>query len=134
MCPARRRTWAIGRAPTFISRLGRPWSTTFARLMMRPTAFRFAPWATTTEGRPYVVAVVSSPDTIKDLPKYQKLQRQLSHPGPHDDDDGGDLDPVPESKPVVVITCSIHSTETASTLMAMELLHELASERRPRDA
>ena len=26
-----------------------------------------------------------------------------------------------------MITCSIHSTETASTLMAMELLHELAT-------
>ncbi|WP_406700787.1 M14 metallopeptidase family protein [Singulisphaera sp. Ch08] len=82
----------------------------------------------TTEGRPYVVAVVSSPETIKDLPKYQQLQRQLSHPGLTTTET---LDPVAESKPVVVITCSIHSVETASTLMAMELLHELASKDDP---
>lgn len=80
-----------------------------------------------TEGRPYVVAVVSSPDTIKDLPKYQNFQRQLSHPGSVTATTSETADPVAESKPVVVITCSIHSTETASTLMAMELLHELAS-------
>ncbi len=36
-------------------------------------------------------------------------------------------DPVDESKPVVLITCSIHSSETASTLMATELLHDLAA-------
>ena len=41
---------------------------------------------------------------------------------------GEELDPLlAQSKAVVMITCSIHSSETASTLMAMELLHELAS-------
>ncbi|SIO02688.1 Zinc carboxypeptidase [Singulisphaera sp. GP187] len=82
----------------------------------------------TTEGRPYLVAVVSAPETIKDLGKFQQLQRQLSHPGLATAESP---DPIAESKPVVVITCSIHSTETASTLMAMELLHELASKNDP---
>ncbi|AGA30256.1 M14 family metallopeptidase [Singulisphaera acidiphila] len=82
-----------------------------------------------TEGRPYIVAVVSSSETIKDLPKYQQFQRRLSHPGLTATTETPD--PVAESKPVVVITCSIHSTETASTLMAMELLHELASKDDP---
>ena len=35
---------------------------------------------------------------------------------------------------MVVITCSIHSSETASTLMAMELLHELATRDDPATA
>jgi hypothetical protein len=77
----------------------------------------------TTEGRPYIVAVVSSPETVAQLDRYRGIQHRLSHPAP-----GMDLAPVvAESKAVVMITCSIHSSETASTLMAMELLHELSS-------
>ena len=76
----------------------------------------------TTEGRPYLVAVVSAPETIADLPRYQDAQRRLTDPRL-----GAGNDVPAKSKPVVAITCSIHSTETASTLMAMELLHELAT-------
>ncbi len=75
----------------------------------------------TTEDRPYLVAIVSSPDTIARLDHYRDLQHRVADPripGP---------DPVDESKPVVLITCSIHSSETASTLMATELLHDLAA-------
>jgi hypothetical protein len=81
-----------------------------------------------TEGRPYIVAVVSAPETLKQLGKYQDLQHRLSDPRRAATPG---LDPVADSKPVVVITCSIHSTETASTLMAMELLHELAAKDDP---
>ncbi len=80
----------------------------------------------TTEGRPYIVAIVSSAETLNQLDRYQDLQRQLADPrrtlalaGPDEI--------VPQSKPVVLITCSIHSSETASTHMAMDLLHELAT-------
>jgi hypothetical protein len=79
-----------------------------------------------TEGRPFVVAVVSSPGTIRDLDRFKTFQRRLSHPDPANDD-AADAELVGGSKPVVLITCSIHSTETASTFMAMELLHELAT-------
>lgn len=79
-----------------------------------------------TEGRPYVVGIVSDEATIADLPRYQALQRRLADPR-------GLADPAQVeaaaagSKAVVMITCSIHSNETASTLMAMELLHDLAT-------
>jgi Zinc carboxypeptidase len=82
----------------------------------------------TTEGRPYVVAIVSDEATIKDLDRHQKVQKALAQPH-HPAVDGSKG--APESKPVVLITCSIHSTETASTLMAMELLHDLASKDDP---
>jgi hypothetical protein len=77
----------------------------------------------TTEGRPYLLAIVSNPETVRQLDRYRGLQRRLSHPSEGDDRPAL----VAQSKVVVVITCSIHSSETASTLMAMELLHELAS-------
>ena len=117
-----------------------------SHLGYRPGAdFRLAEWATvadyfrkvdrasdrvavrelgrTTEGRPYIVAAVSEPETIADLGRYQRLQRRLADPRL---DAAGD-DPVAPSKAVVLITCSIHSNEPASTFMALELLHELAT-------
>jgi hypothetical protein len=117
-----------------------------AHLGYRPGAdFRLADWATitayfhkvdqasdrvavrtlgtSTEGRPYLVATVSEPETIADLDRYQRLQRRLADPRR---DQGAD-DPVAASKAVVLITCAIHSNEPASTFMVLELLHELAT-------
>ncbi len=76
----------------------------------------------TTEGRPYLAVFVSSPETIRDLDRYKAMQRRIALA---EGDDAADL--IPKSKAVVLITCSIHSTETASTFMAMRLLHELAT-------
>jgi len=82
----------------------------------------------TTGGRPYLAAVVSSPETIADLARYREIQAKLSDPRRFGGSgDGERRRALAEGKPVVVITCSIHSTETASTLMAMELLHGLAA-------
>ena len=80
----------------------------------------------TTEGRPYVVAFVSAPETIRDLDRYRRLQAKLSDPRRFANDDDRRR-AIAESKPVVAITCSIHSSETASTLMSLELLHGLAT-------
>jgi hypothetical protein len=81
---------------------------------------------TTTEGRPMIVAIVSSADTIRDLDRHQALQRTVALPGRP----GGETiedEAARSSKVVVLITCTIHSTETASALMAVELLHDLAT-------
>ena len=80
----------------------------------------------TTEDRPYLVAIVSSPQTIADLGRYRDLQERIATAGlePGSPEAAGAIE---QSKPVVIITCSIHSSETASTLMAVELLHDLAS-------
>ncbi len=80
----------------------------------------------TTEGRPYLAAFVSSAANIAQLDRHRATQRALAQPtGPELAANLTDL--VNESKTVVLITCSIHSTETASTLMSMELLHQLAT-------
>ncbi len=83
----------------------------------------------TTEGRPYLAAIVSSPSTIADLDRVQKLQRRIADPSASPQPDDEAL--IAQSKAVVLITCSIHSTETASTFMAMDLLHHLASKDDP---
>ncbi|RUL89551.1 M14 family metallopeptidase [Tautonia sociabilis] len=80
----------------------------------------------TTQGRPFLVAAISSEDTIADLGRYQDLQRRLSLPDPELPSEEAEA-LVERSKTTVLITCSIHSSETASTLMACALLHELAT-------
>lgn len=76
-----------------------------------------------TEGRPLIMAVIGREEVVADLDRYRGYQRVLSHPP----EEGASVDEAVESAPaVVLITCSIHSSETASTHMAMELLHELA--------
>ena len=85
----------------------------------------------TTEGRPYVCALISSPETLRDLERFRNLQSRLADPRAFADAAEADR-ALAESKAVVVITCSIHSSETASTLMALELLYELATREDPK--
>src|SRR5206468_1178599 len=74
-----------------------------------------------TEDRPYLLAVISSADTMARLDQYRDWQRKLADPRLLKDGNE-ERQIVSESKPVVVITCSLHSDEPASTLMALELL------------
>jgi hypothetical protein len=80
----------------------------------------------TTEGRPYIMAIVASPETLASLNDYRKIQNRISDSRILVGDPPGS-ESIKSSKIVVLITCSIHSDETASTLMAMELLHDLAT-------
>jgi len=83
---------------------------------------------TSTQGRPILAAIVSSAETIADLDTYRERQRRLADPTYKpvaSEAEAAAL--VEQSKTTVLMTCSIHSSETASTLMACELLHELAT-------
>ena len=73
----------------------------------------------TTEGLKYIAAFISSEANIAKLDEIRDRQSKIADPRK-----GGD--PV-GSKPVVLTTCSIHSDETTSTFMAIELLHQLAT-------
>lgn len=79
-----------------------------------------------TQDRPFLFAVVSSEETIANLDRYKNLQRRLAQPD-MDESTEESSRLVEQSKTTVLITCSIHSSETASTLMACSLLHELAT-------
>lgn len=86
----------------------------------------------TTEDRPYIVAFVASPGTLAKLEEHREIQKRIADPRLFKGSAAETSDVVNASKTVVLITCSIHSSETASTLMAMELLHELAASNEPR--
>ncbi len=80
----------------------------------------------TTLKRPLIAAFISAPENIRDLAKYQDIQRRLADPRLAGDEAERDR-LVRAGKTVVVISCSIHSTEIVASQMSMQLAYELAS-------
>ncbi len=77
-----------------------------------------------TEGRPFLLAVISLPQTLEKLEEYPAIQQKLADPRL--------LEGSPEAlfasgKTVVLVTCAIHSTEVASAQMSMEFAYDMAS-------
>lgn len=80
----------------------------------------------TTNGKPLIVAFISSPDNIKNLEKYRRISAQLADPRTiANDHELNEL--VRTGKTIVSISCSIHSTEIVASQMSMNLAYELAS-------
>jgi Zinc carboxypeptidase len=80
----------------------------------------------TTLRRPLIVAFISAPENIRDLEKYKAIQRRLSDPRTVAHSAERDH-LIEQGKTVVVISCSIHSTEIVASQMSMQLAYELAS-------
>ncbi len=84
----------------------------------------------TTEGNPFIVAYVSSPENLARLEEIRRISCALANP---------DSLPSPEEaerladsgRAVVVVTNSMHSTEVGGTQMSVELLYRLASSNDP---
>lgn len=83
----------------------------------------------TTLGRPFIVATISAPENLKRLDELKLIQRRLADPRGQDANLAGDL--IQRGKTVVVITCSIHSTEVGGTFSAIELAYRLTSSNAP---
>lgn len=84
----------------------------------------------TTMGRPFIAAWMANPETLKDLERYREIQARLADPRKTPESEAVRL--AQEGKTVVLITCSIHSTEVASTLTAVEFAWRLLNEERPK--
>jgi len=91
---------------------------------------------TATEGSPYILAEISSADTIADLDRYKKLQAQLADPRlipPKAGTTSRLTDGVlTRAKTTILVSCGLHSSECAASQMAMELAYELATGDDPR--
>lgn len=83
-----------------------------------------------TEGRPFIAATIASPETLRRLDRFRWIQEKLADPRRTPPEEAEQL--VAEGKAVVMITCSIHSTEIASTHTAVEFAWRLLTEERPR--
>jgi len=84
----------------------------------------------TTEGRPFVAAWIAHPKTLAQLDHYRQIQKRLADPRKTTEAEAARF--AAEGKVVVMITCSIHSTEVASTLTAAQFAYRILTEDRPK--
>ena len=77
-------------------------------------------------GRPVIAAVISSAANIRNLDHYRDIQNRLADPRKTLAAEAERLEA--EGKAVVMITCSIHATEVASTQTAIEFAYRMLTE------
>jgi hypothetical protein len=82
------------------------------------------------EGREMIVAAIADSATIADLDAYRDVTRRLADPRGLSEADVRGL--LARGKPIYWLTGSIHSPETGSPEMLMELAYRLAVEESPR--
>src|SRR6266478_2357497 len=78
----------------------------------------------TAEGRPFIAATISSAATLRNLDRYQAIQAKLADPRKTTSEEAEKL--VIEGKIVVLITCSIHSTDVLFTDTAIHFVYTLS--------
>ncbi|UCH96292.1 MAG: hypothetical protein JSV88_05405, partial [Candidatus Aminicenantes bacterium] len=83
----------------------------------------------TTLGKPFLLAVISSAENIKNLEHYQAIQQQLANPYDLPVEKARSL--VAEGKIVVLVSLNIHSTEIASSQESVELAYEMVTRTDP---
>ncbi len=81
----------------------------------------------TTEGKPFTYAVISSPENLKKLDYYKKINDQLADPRLIKRNDKTAEKLIKQGKTFVLITHGIHSTEVGSTLSSTLIAYKLAS-------
>ncbi len=87
------------------------------------------PAGESTLGNEIVVMVITSEANQQHLPRYREIARRLANPDGLGDEEARRL--AAEGKAIVLVTCTIHSTEVGSTQMVMELAHDLATTEDP---
>lgn len=80
----------------------------------------------TVEGRPMIAAFISNEQTVRELERYRLIQSALSDARKTTEAEAERL--ITQGKAVVMITCSIHATEVASTHSAVEFAYRILTE------
>jgi hypothetical protein len=97
----------------------------YAKVATTSRAVKVDTLGPTTEGRPLVVATISTPANLRRLEEIRRNQARLADPRVLSADEEAQL--VATQPAVVMIQCNIHSTEIASSQMSMELAYRLAT-------
>ena len=79
----------------------------------------------TTLGEEMILAAISSPENLANKDRIREIARRLADPRGLSEADAATL--VKDGKVVLLVTCAIHASEIASTQMAMEWAHALAT-------
>jgi len=83
----------------------------------------------TEEGRDWIVVAVADEQTIKNLEKYKTINAKLADPRKISESEAKDL--IKQAKPMYWATGGMHSSETGSVEMLMELAYRLAVDESP---
>ena len=83
----------------------------------------------TEEGREFIVVAIANEETIASLDRYRDITRRLADPRKISDDEARTL--IAQGKPMYYATGAMHSPETGSPEMLMELAYRLAVEETP---
>lgn len=102
----------------------------FYLLAKNSDRIKVSEYGRTTEGRPMIAAWISAPETIRSLDRFQEIQKRLADPRRTPEPEAEKL--IAEGKAVVMITCSIHSTEVASTHTAVEFAYRMLTDDGPK--
>ena len=78
-----------------------------------------------TEGHPFLLAIISSPANLANLPRLREISARLADPAGLSEAEVQDL--AAEGKAVICQTMSLHATEIGGTQMAPELAYDLLS-------
>ena len=85
----------------------------------------------TTMGASFTYATISSPENLKNLEKYKRINAKLADPRTFKSNDAEAKRLIAQGKTIVLITCGIHSDEVGSTLSSMLIAYKLASSNEP---
>ena len=103
---------------------------TFRLLAASSDKIRVSEYGRSAEGRPLIVATIAAPETLRNLDRYREIQRRLADPRLTTP---AQAEPMFKAgKNIVLLTCSIHANEVASTHSAVEFAYRLITESNPR--
>jgi len=102
----------------------------FEALARSSDRIRLTEYGRSAEGRPMIVATVAAPETLRNLDRYREIQKRLADPRRTT---RAQAEPMfKEGRNIVLMTCSIHASEVASTHSAVEFAYRLVTENSPR--
>lgn len=97
----------------------------FEKLDQNSTALELVELGKSTEGRALVMAIITAPDNFARMKDILRIQHLLADPRSMPKDSLENF--IRRGRTVVMITCSIHSTEIAAAQMAMQLAYQLTT-------
>ncbi len=125
----RRRNPVVGFAPGAESKLATYDQTIdyFRKLDAASDRLTLVEAGTSTQGRTYYFALISSPANLKKIDRYREIARRLSRPEGLSEAQARAL--AREGKPLVHIDGGLHSTEVAGPQHTLQLAYDLLTRR-----
>jgi len=103
----------------------------FEKLDSESGKIRVSTIGETTLGKPLIMAVITSEENMAGLETYRSIARRLRDARDLTADEARKL--AKDGKIIIMITCSLHSTEIGASQMALELAYRLTAGKAPMD-